>query len=310
MSSQQHFGSGQSVIKCSFVHNCNYGVDLCGGGPSTDTIARLHGHRRVPGLLTEENRATIEEVIEARAQDNGLTIDHATLTDGNCGPDSILRNLERLQPTDTNSSKILRVAARDRHRALAAMRLMMCIWIRDNASVELLPGTTVEQYVQMEDCDSIGTYVNGMKTPGKWIDTLMLFAASAVFKVQFVCLMPEPCAPSLVGQQSLLVCAIAKCNLHFWALEPKCHQRELWNLEFCRTSWTQRPPIFYRCAMCSTASCDDAEEEEPEVTKQVVVAHATDFAALFKSWDAFLGNQDLFAIMESTEPLESQTHLS
>ena len=116
--------------------------------------------------LTEENRAAIEEAIEARAQDNGLTIDHATLTDGNCGPDSILRNLERLQPTDTNSSKILRVAARDRHRALAAMRLMMCIWIRDNASVELLPGTTVEQYVQMEDCDSIGTYVNGMKTPG------------------------------------------------------------------------------------------------------------------------------------------------
>ena len=52
--------------------------------------------------------------------------------------------------------------------------------------------------------------------------------------------------------------------------------------------------------MCSTASCDDAEEEEPEVTEQVVVAQATDFAALFKSWDAFLGNQDLFA----------QTHLS
>ena len=62
--------------------------------------------------------------------------------------------------------------------------------------------------------------------------------------------------------------------------------------------------------LCSTASCDDAEEEEPEVTEQVVVAQATDFAALLKSWDAFLGNQDFFAIMESTKPLESQTHLS
>ena len=60
---------------------------------------------------------------------------------------------------------------------------------------------------------------------------------------------------------------------------------------------------FLQCAICSTASCDDAEEEEPEVTEQVVVAQATDFAALLKSWDAFLGNQDLFAIMESTEPL-------
>ena len=77
--------------------------------------------------------------------------------------------------------------------------------------------------VQMEDGDSIGTYLDGMRKMGTWIDTLMLFAASAVFKIQFVCLMPEPqliCAPSLVGQQSLLVCAIA--NLwHFWALEPK-----------------------------------------------------------------------------------------
>ena len=172
--------------------------------------------------LTKKNREAIEAAIEARAQDNGLTIDHATLTDGNCGPDSILRNLERLQPTDTNSSKILRVAARDRHRALAAMRLMMCIWIRDNASVEVLPGTTIEQYVQM-DGDSIDTYCVGMRQPGAWIDTLMLFAASAVFNIQLVCLMPEPqliCAPSFVGQQSLLVCAIA--NLwHFWALEPK-----------------------------------------------------------------------------------------
>ena len=101
----------------------------------------------------------------------------------------------------------------------------MCKWIRDHLSLELLPGTTIEQYVQMEDGDSIGTYVDGMKNMGKWIDTLMLFAASAVFNIQFVCLMPEPqliCAPSLLGQQSLLVCAIANlCNLHFWALEPK-----------------------------------------------------------------------------------------
>ena len=85
------------------------------------------------------------------------------------------------------------------------------------------------------------------------------------------------------------------------------HQRRLWNLE----DKLDTEADFVQCAICSTASCDDAEEEEPEVLEQVV-AQATDSVtfALFslwnqlKSWDAFLGHQDYLKIMKSTEPLE------
>ena len=44
------------------------------------------------------------------------------------------------------------------------------------------------------------------------------------------------------------------------------HQRRLWNLE----DKLDTEADFVQCAICSTASCDDAEEEEPEVLEQVV----------------------------------------
>ena len=78
---------------------------------------------------------------------NGLTIDHLTLRDGNCGPDAILRNLERLQPANDKSSNILGLLAKsDRHIAIKAMRLMLLIWIQANRSQELLEGSTIEQF--------------------------------------------------------------------------------------------------------------------------------------------------------------------
>ena len=98
------------------------------------------------------------------------------------------------------------------------MRLMLLIWIQANKDEELLEGTTIEQYVQM-DGQSMRTYTDRMRQMGEWFDTLMLLAASAVFEVQIVCLSPEPhliCNPAMMGQPHLLVCSIANiCNSHF-----------------------------------------------------------------------------------------------
>ena len=102
---------------------------------------------QLPAPRVAKDLAQITAAIDARAKINGLTIDHRTLRDGNCGPDAILRNLERLQPANDKSSNILGLLAKsDRHIAIKAMRLMLLIWIQANRSQELLEGSTIEQF--------------------------------------------------------------------------------------------------------------------------------------------------------------------
>ena len=108
----------------------------CSGPPQTqlaDYMARAC--RRCQSVsLGADNRAELEVAIRARALRNNLDIDDSTFSDGNCGPDAILRNLERLQVGTPAIQRILeQLRRRGRLAAIAAMRLMLLIWVRNNA---------------------------------------------------------------------------------------------------------------------------------------------------------------------------------
>ncbi|MFM7990150.1 MAG: hypothetical protein ACKPKO_63625, partial [Candidatus Fonsibacter sp.] len=97
---------------------------------------------------------------------------------------------------------------RGREATLRAIRLMLLVWIRDNARLEVIRDVTVENGVSMEAThQTLNDYITYMSTPRNWIDTPMLLATSAVFKVQIVCISPEPLiiiiAAPLTSQPSL-----------------------------------------------------------------------------------------------------------
>lgn len=106
------------------------------------------------------------------------------------------------------------------------VRLHLLIWLQANRRVEIVPGVSVEQWATMEEYENMNAYVAHMHTSGVWIDTPMLFAASAVYGVQIVCFVgkgePEAIiAPSVAVLQEAPVCTIANINnVHFVALHP------------------------------------------------------------------------------------------
>ena len=150
----------------------------------------------------------------------------ATACDGDCGPDAILRNLERLQLAGRHCQQVLQILQkRGREAALQAIRLLLLMWISDHASQEVLPEVTVESWVSMEaEYGTLQKYLDHMRKPRSWIDAPMLIATSAVFEVQLVCPTPEPqliVAPSVLGCSELPILMLANVNnVHFYALCP------------------------------------------------------------------------------------------
>jgi hypothetical protein len=176
--------------------------------------------------LTPEEWVVLESRIAANISANSLLLDTETYRDGDCGLDATLRNLERLRPTNTPSQNIIRVlATKGRAKALQAMRLLACMWVRDNEETELVPQVTVAQWVAMEGAESVPSYIAAMRLPRVWIDTLVLVALSAVFEIQYVCFSPVPqliVAPTLANCKELPVAIIANvANVHFYAVHPE-----------------------------------------------------------------------------------------
>ena len=65
----------------------------------------LQNHQVAPAL---QNRPPdIEALIDKAVRYNGLAMDRNTIADGNCGPDAILRNLERLALSNERSRQAL-----------------------------------------------------------------------------------------------------------------------------------------------------------------------------------------------------------
>ncbi len=160
---------------------------------------------------------------------NELTVDEQTATNGDCGPDALLRNLERLHIEHTNHTSILRTCTtRGREAALLALRQKLVAWLQQNASHELLPSLTVREWVDMDGTyGSFEHYLSDMRLPRRWIDTPMLYAASAALHMQIVCLLSSG-EPNLIAARSVQestgavpVALIANIgNVQFWALLP------------------------------------------------------------------------------------------
>ena len=113
-------------------------------------------YQKPPGM------ESVEQLMSQAVSDNGLRLDHDTVTDGNCGPDAILRNLLRLQLTHAQARRIVQLfESRGRPAALQGLRLMLLIWIRDNVAMEIVPGTTLRDWILMEGFASLKDYILG-----------------------------------------------------------------------------------------------------------------------------------------------------
>ena len=56
--------------------------------------------------------SSLEDAIAGAASANGLTVDRDTLANGDCGPDAILRNLQRMQLQNQAAQEIFKYWAR------------------------------------------------------------------------------------------------------------------------------------------------------------------------------------------------------
>ena len=167
------------------------------------------------------NRSLVEQ-----AHANGLRVDADTLANGDCGLDAMLRNFELMEAPNAAIQEVLAFLPKGRLQALHILRLKLLIWLRDNSAQVLLPGVTVEQWINMDPDMSMQRYLTEMKQPGTWIDTPMLHAASAVFGVQVVIFLPSS-QPQLVACGAVMSMASAPVitianidNYHFYAMVP------------------------------------------------------------------------------------------
>jgi hypothetical protein len=82
---------------------------------------------------------------------NGLELDEETLTNGDCGLDAVLRNLERIGMTNADSVRILRlIDSKGRQHAINQMRLLLLLWMIKHKTVEIVPGVSLSSWIEME----------------------------------------------------------------------------------------------------------------------------------------------------------------
>ena len=186
---------------------------------------------RTPPPAIDYSRPTgwsqIEGNIEKVVQRNNLRLNRDTLSNGDCGLDAIVRNLQRLRPANEVSQGVLETLdKKGRQAACHVLRLQLLIWLKNNAAAEILPGLSIADWAIMDGQPSFVSYISHMRNPHVWVDTPMLHAASAVLGLQIVCFMgsPEPsiiAAPNVLSQAESPVAVIANVgNLHFYALGP------------------------------------------------------------------------------------------
>ena len=119
------------------------------------------GRGRKPLPTTDAQRRMIADAVHA----NGLILRSDTLTDGNCGADAILINLERLK-LENAAQKLLRNLSRGfpRLQVIQALRFQLLIWVRDNQTVEVLPDVSLTDWILMEGYQCSGE--GGRDGPG------------------------------------------------------------------------------------------------------------------------------------------------
>ena len=172
--------------------------------------------------------SALEDAIEKVALLNGFSLDRSTLSNGECGVDAILRNLEWLNLPDAGAREVVAaLRLHGREAALSLLRAKVVKWLSLHPTTEVLPEVTLTDYVQMDGIYATWkAYLDNIRRPYEWVDTLAFIAASALFKVQFLVLVgnAEPqllVAPSVILEgRGVPLAAIANIgNFHFYALK-------------------------------------------------------------------------------------------
>ena len=239
--------------------------------------------------LQGESWTAVLGAIQQAAKVNRLELDADTHSDGDCGPDAVLRNLERLQPTGTASTQVLTSLARQgRKSAIQAIRRLLVQWLRSPAGSAVVPDMSVRQWIEFEmetQYASFESYLAAMTRAGTWIDTAMMYAASAVFGVQIVMLIgrDEPqliAAAPILGRNGVPVALIANlANIHFFALKPRQQLDAIVHPDIASTVPEDIDGDMLLTCCQSAPDEDDAElQPDPEETpiRRTEQAHQTD----------------------------------
>ena len=154
-----------------------------------------------PAIGTQpQNWQDMVGAVSAAAAANGLQVESRTRADGNCGPDSVLRNLECLNVNNTAVQQVLHTLAQEgRDAALLKIRRLCGAWLRRHSANQVIPGVTVNEWVMMGSLhSSFASHIQSWEQPGTWVEAPLLHAASAVFNLQIVVFLCH-CEPPLIA---------------------------------------------------------------------------------------------------------------
>ena len=229
----------------------------------------------------------LEQLLDKTVKANGMELDTNTATNGDCGVDAILRNVERLGIACSAAANLLgKVQRQGRDAGLQHLRNILVHWMRTHPSVTIVDGVSLQELAIMEGrWADWSAYLEAMATKRTWIDTPVLIAASALFQCQFVCFLnraPEPqliASPTLTASGDIPMFLIANVgNWHFFALRPLCHDLGSGPGADAPAPVEERAPCDF--LLQSLESCDDwpalsSKECQDEVEMQCVECQDT-----------------------------------
>ena len=220
-------------------------------------------------------------------------LDQEIVANGDCGLHAILKNVQRLQCNDDFAKKLLATLARTGlQQACRLLRLKLCLWLKQHSALEILPEVTVEEWVTMEGYENIADYVQQMQVDHIWIDTPMLYAASAVFGLQFMMFLASGSVQLLVASEVQMrgrapVGLLGNVgNYHFFAVQPAPDE-----FEFAPAQ--SRDVLRDACVPNAIAETDaeeisDSEGESEEQQAPVSVdGHFFEMCGALLRWDPF-----------------------
>ena len=252
-----------------------------------DYAAQQHDtHLREPLETTEANLARL---VQSLQQKNCML--EPTCTDGNCGLDAIISNLKRLELTEPALVQKVHTVLnkKDLKSACQVLRLGLLLWIKDNEHEEILPDVRLLDWMVMEGYTSKADYISAMKQDGEWIDTLMLFAASAVFQAQVVVFLEDGsphvlAAPDVQAMASSPIFLLANIgNVHFYGVRPLPTEVEDLSLGKVETD------LLHEACPAEDDSGSEVEENEgaqPAHARQELIFRLAGALMNWNPWDA------------------------
>ena len=152
-----------------------------------------------------------------------------TVRNGDCGLDAIIKNMQRLnmrhQVLDVLGKKGVSAACK-------ILRLQLCIWLKQNCDLKALPDLTLSDWMCLDEHETVDAYIAHMRQDGAWLDTVMLYAASALLNLQFLIFLPDS-GPQLLAARNVQESGKAAVGLlanlrnqHFYAVQPVTTESE------------------------------------------------------------------------------------